>query len=844
MMRRVPELLAPAGTPEALEAACTAGADAVYLGASRFSARATAGFDEKALVAAIDFAHSRDVRVYVALNTLIAEEELPSVADELVTVYSAGADALLVQDPGVASLARELVPALPLHASTQMTIHSSDGARAAMDMGCSRVVLARELSLPEIEAIAAEVPGIELEVFAHGALCYGWSGQCLFSSAIGGRSGNRGRCAQPCRKPYRLLVGKSDRWGRITSPRVVPLADRYLLSPRDLWTYPEIERLVRAPIATLKIEGRLRPPGYVSTVVGAYRRALDLAAGGAFVPDPSTIEALALAYNRGFTLGRLFGETGDTLMGRDRPGPRGVRVGTVVNTDGAGRIRVRLEGTVQLRTGDGLVVAPRGRPEGDIGAVLKQSPGGSLFDLSLGTRVPRGTPVYLTGRAGTRPPGEGHLVEIALSLEIDGAGRPTFEGTIRRRRGQAVRFAGSGEPFSPARSRPLDAETLEAHLRRTGGTPYRFGPIGIVIRGEHFAPAAMLNGLRRQVLAAAADALIRSGRPGPDALRAVTGHHAELRLLATEMAADRPTHPPRLRLIVDSVEAAREASKHRADEVCLEVVGSPASSCTCSAMGRAEVLEMLEDGADACGTIPFLWKWPRITRQAFLDQVRSPLSETTIAGVLVEGLGAAEAARRAMPGIPIHGGQGINLWNSRAAHQLAPRFASFTLSPELSEAEIRSAIGACRALGIHVPFSLQVQGSLEVLISEDCVLSLAGCPAPAGSRYVLEDGTHRRFPVLLDPGGRTRILNALETCLVDQLPAITRAGVEILTLDARRRTADYTGEITKIYRHAIGALSLPGPERSVRLGLLKQQIVRIAAGGITAGPFVSGRREE
>jgi len=137
-----------------------------------------------------------------------------------------------------------------------------------------------------------------------------------------------------------------------------------------------------------------------------------------------------------------------------------------------------------------------------------------------------------------------------------------------------------------------------------------------------------------------------------------------------------------------------------------------------------------------------------------------------------------------------------------------------------------------------------VQGSLEVLISEDCVLSLAGCPAPAGSRYVLEDGTHRRFPVLLDPGGRTRILNALETCLVDQLPAITRAGVEILTLDARRRTADYTGEITKIYRHAIGALSLPGPERSVRLGLLKQQIVRIAAGGITAGPFVSGRREE
>ena len=228
MKPSLPELLAPVGSPEALEAACAAGADAVYLGSSRFGARAAAGFGPDALEAAVEFAHARDVLVYVTVNTLVSDRELEAIADELVMCYASGADAVLVQDAGVAALARELVPDLPLHGSTQMTIHSTDGVRAAADLGCTRVVLARELPLSEVEAIAAAVPWVELEVFAHGALCYGWSGQCLLSSAIGGRSGNRGRCAQPCRKPYRLVRGTADPWGRLANPVAVPLDERYL----------------------------------------------------------------------------------------------------------------------------------------------------------------------------------------------------------------------------------------------------------------------------------------------------------------------------------------------------------------------------------------------------------------------------------------------------------------------------------------------------------------------------------------------------------------------------------------------------------------------------------------
>ena len=204
-MRRLPELLAPAGSPDALKAAIAAGADAVYLGGIRFGARKFAqNFDESELEKAIDYAHLHRVKVYITVNTLIRDDELSDAARYLVKLYEMGADAVLVQDIGLAALAHELVPDLDIHASTQMTIHNSQGAAWAAKLGVKRVVLAREVSLDEIKKMAHEAK-VGLEVFIHGALCYCYSGQCLLSSAIGGRSGNRGMCAQPCRKPYVLL---------------------------------------------------------------------------------------------------------------------------------------------------------------------------------------------------------------------------------------------------------------------------------------------------------------------------------------------------------------------------------------------------------------------------------------------------------------------------------------------------------------------------------------------------------------------------------------------------------------------------------------------------------------
>ena len=220
--RNLPELLAPAGSPQAFRAAMAAGADAVYLSGKRFGARSYAqNFTDKEIADAVVTAHTRGARVYVAVNTLIHDRELASVGEYLIWLYSIGVDAVLVQDIGVAALARSIVPDLPLHASTQMTIHTADGVRFAADQGFSRVVLARELSLDEVQGIGRETAnlGIGLEVFVHGALCYCYSGQCLLSSVIGGRSGNRGMCAQPCRKPYTMVTGVPDAYGRPVSCR-------------------------------------------------------------------------------------------------------------------------------------------------------------------------------------------------------------------------------------------------------------------------------------------------------------------------------------------------------------------------------------------------------------------------------------------------------------------------------------------------------------------------------------------------------------------------------------------------------------------------------------------------
>ncbi len=318
-MIRFPEILAPVGGESQLRAAVLAGADAVYLAGQSFGARSSAkNFDRKALAEAVRYAHIHGVSVYVTVNTLILDEEMAEAVDFVDYLYEIGADAVIVQDIGLAGIIRERHPDLPLHASTQMTFHNVEGVRYAKEMGFSRVVLPREMEISEIRDIAAAVD-IELEVFIHGALCVSYSGMCLMSSYIGGRSGNRGSCAQPCRKKYDLFSTDDARTFDVSGVRV--------LSPKDLSTAEYLDELKLIPKISLKIEGRLKDYDYVYNVVAAYRGLLDGAVSG---DEASAM--LERSYNRGYTKGFVFSEDSVDWHAGLHTGNRGVPLGTVVSS--------------------------------------------------------------------------------------------------------------------------------------------------------------------------------------------------------------------------------------------------------------------------------------------------------------------------------------------------------------------------------------------------------------------------------------------------------------------------------------------------------------------------------
>ena len=353
-----PELLAPAGDWEALRAAVANGADAVYFGLSNFNARHRAtNFTVEELPQVLDYLHQRNVRGYVAFNTLIFSDELPDAARCLSAIAAAGADAVIVQDLGLARLVRRLAPDLPVHGSTQMTLTEPRGLEFVRGLGVERVILARELSLAEIERIVGRTT-TPVEVFVHGALCVAYSGQCLTSEALGGRSANRGQCAQACRMPYEMVV----------DGRVRDLGDRaYLLSPQDLAAYDLVDQLVSLGVCSFKIEGRLKSAHYVASTTRTYRAALDAAlTRRPFALDRQGRLDLEQSFSRGLTHGFLEGPNHQLLVHGRFPKSRGVRVGTVTARTGRGVV-VELadaDGDLLVKPGDG-VVFDEGRPEQD-----------------------------------------------------------------------------------------------------------------------------------------------------------------------------------------------------------------------------------------------------------------------------------------------------------------------------------------------------------------------------------------------------------------------------------------------------------------------------------------------
>ena len=475
-----PELLAPAGNPQALRAAVENGADAVYLGGKSFGARAYAeNFDRQALGEALAYAHLRGVKVYVTVNTLVDNGEFGDLSEFLLFLFREGADALLVQDLGVIAWARRVLPDFPLHGSTQMTVHNAAGVRFLAGLGLRRVVLARETSYQELLEIRRQ-SALELEVFVHGALCISYSGQCLFSSMVGGRSGNRGSCAQPCRMAYSLVDDHGSNLGG-------DYPGQHLLSTRDLMLLEKLPQLVQAGVAALKIEGRMKRPEYVATVVRIYRNALDRAWRDPerYQVSEAEVRDLAQVFNRGFTTGYFDGRPGGLLMSHTRPNNRGLYLGRVLHaTPGKG---VVFKTRLPLRVGDGIEFwMQKGDREGiTVHSMLLHLPGavqvqeaepGSEVEIAVPFAVRPGDRVFKTHD-------ERLISEARLSFTGPGRLKVPIRVIVRARRGEpleleavdvdGVRAAVKGTlPGQAALKHPLTPEVAQAQIERLGNTPF------------------------------------------------------------------------------------------------------------------------------------------------------------------------------------------------------------------------------------------------------------------------------------------------------------------------------------------------------------------------------------
>ncbi len=508
---RRPEILAPAGDWECARAAVENGADAIYFGLERFNARMRAkNFTQADLPALMTFLHQRGVRGYVTFNTLVFADEIASAEDYLRSIISAGVDAAIVQDIGICRLIRRLSPDFPIHTSTQMTISSAAGVEFARELGAQLVVLARENSLAEINAIqdaqkSAPVV-LPLEVFVHGALCVAYSGQCLTSESLGGRSANRGECAQACRLPYEL----------ISDGQKIDLGDRqYLLSPQDLSGLAVLPELVKAGVASLKIEGRLKAPEYVASITRTYRQALDKVMAeitGEPIPafdEPRARYELEMSFSRGLYTGWFRGINNQELAHGRFGTKRGVYLGKVTQVRGES---VHATLTSSAKPGDGIVFDDGNPAAGEEGGRIYQIESHAREtvmrfghgDINF-NRVRPGQRIWKTNDPAldreVRSTFAGDKIRFQRAIDFEVHGRPGTPLTLiaNDNEGHVTRLD-STLPLSKADNHPLTTERLRDQIGRLGGTPFKLGELDNQLEGAVIIPVSELNRMRREIV--------------------------------------------------------------------------------------------------------------------------------------------------------------------------------------------------------------------------------------------------------------------------------------------------------------------------------------------------------
>ena len=783
---RLPEVLAPAGDADSMRAAALAGADAVYFGLSGTSARARAkNFELDELADAMRFLHERSVRGYVALNTLMFDSELARLEEQVRACAASAVDAVIVQDLGALQVVRAIAPGMRIHASTQMTCTDAASALLARDCGADRVILARELSLEDVAAIR-RATDVELEVFVHGALCIAYSGQCLTSEAIGGRSANRGACAQACRLPYELVVDGVLR----------DLGDKaYLLSPEDLEASALVPELARLGVVSLKIEGRLKGPEYVAATTTLYRRAVDALAGRSGPTEEERATALQM-FTRGSGPGFLEGVDHQRLVDGRTCDHRGLLAGSSLGVRSIrGKPCVALRTAAPVARGDGLLVEGNPevggrvwgifdggveveRAEADREVAVWLGPERSVEDARrVGARVWK-TSDPAREKQATAPLRTPHRIRLDVTVRGEVGELPVFEATTER----GARVSVVGElPVEQARTRSTTAEALREKLGRLGETPYVLGSLEIHLPEGVMLPLSTLNRARRAIT----DALASGIAPHATTAR---GHED---LIVAARAPDRA--PPSAGLFVlcrtlEQAEAALDAGANGVYLDFLELVGT----------GTA-VRALRARSAPAHITLAA----PRI-RKPGEEKIDRYLASLAPDALLVRSLGSLHDG--ASGDLPRIGDFSLNVTNRLSAAAVLSRgVAAFTPSFDLDAQQLTALLDPALA-----PFAeVVVHHPMPLFHMEHCVIAALlsegrdhkTCGRPCDRHAVsLRDRAGAVHPVEADVGCRNTVFHGAAQSAASLVPALAAAGVRRFRIELVRQPAADVSRLVAAYR--------------------------------------------
>ncbi len=750
------EILAPAGSMESLFAAINNGCDAVYLGGNKFSARAYASnFDNENIQKAIDYAHSYGVKVYIALNTILKENEMKEAIKYAGYLYEIGVDALIIQDIGLFKNLKELYPKLELHASTQMTIHNGEAAQYFTEKGFARIVLSREMSIDEIKYISKELD-IETEVFIHGAICISYSGQCLMSSVIGGRSGNRGRCAQPCRMEYTLESdGKESK-------------KAYLLSPKDMCTIDDIKEIVASGTTSLKIEGRMKRPEYVAGVVSNYRKAIDkILIGSKYNSEKGKVQLQQLFNRSGFTNAFLKKDTGRDMMSYNSPKNSGVPLGKVKNDNSITLLN-------KIKLGDGVRYGDKGFTvskiirnnievqEGNIGDNITIFPieykkGEQLFK-SLDKEL------FEDLQKSINPYEKKISVKAKVTFKVD---EPIKIVTILN----GKEYVHLGAVVQVAQNKPIQKDRIIESLKKvTVESPYIITDIEFEDYSEGFVRISDLNSLRRDALDALRKEIYKS-------YRRVRPQNI--------ISSDKIIKEVKIDEVIYS--CITEEQLKALEEINAKVIAIDLFSREKGALKQKNIIDLFNRRNTNKG---IYLKISSIVKGEF-DTVCNIINNMKpyISGILTSNIGLINKYSKEMD---IIGDYKLNIMNSNALSFYEEELSVPTLSIEMNRAEIKS-INKNKLKNAAV----LIYGKPELMISEYCPIgstfggktSTTKCNAACmHNKFSLVDRVNERSRVMTDSFCRSYILNPKAINLIEQIDELKAMGVGHFRYDFRDET--------------------------------------------------------